>query len=99
MELIQNHFPDHTILNCSDRSKYEILEIIKLYNIIPKLIIYVKHNEFNNDFFKELSHLQNETRYIDFYCINCDSFYYGSKINDKGLRKFKETILNDNLTS
>ena len=95
MELIQNHFPDHTILNCSDRSKYEILEIIKLYNIIPKLIIFVKHNELTNDFFKELSHLENETRYIDFYCINCNSCYYGNKINNDGIIKFKEIILTE----
>ena len=99
MELIQSYFPDHIVFDCSDRSKYEIIEIIKLYNNIPKLIIYVKHNEFNNDFFKELGHIKNETRYIDFYCINCDTCYYGKKIDDKGLHRFKEIILNDIHTS
>ena len=58
MELIPSHFSDHMVFDCSDRSKYEIIEITKLYNILPKLITYVKHNEFNNEFFKELRHIK-----------------------------------------
>ena len=92
MELIQSHFSDHCIYDLSDRSKYEIIDIINLYNIIPKLIIFVQHNEFNHDFFKKLAHKANETRYIDFYCLNCDTYYYGNKINDTELLKFKESI-------
>ena len=56
---LKKHFPKYRINNASQRTKDELLKIFDLCEEIPDLIIYIKRNEKNDEFFKECEIVHN----------------------------------------
>ena len=50
---LKKHFPKYRINNASERSKDELIKILSLCEVISNLIIYIRRNEKNDEFFKE----------------------------------------------
>ena len=58
MTLLKKHFPKYRINNASERTKYELIKLMNLCEVIPNLIIYIRRNEKNDDFFKFSNDIQ-----------------------------------------
>ena len=97
-EILKNKLPNYKITNASNRYSYEIMKIIDLCHKIDNLLIFIKRNENNEDYFKFIENQYNAEKINIIFLNKDDIYYYDIENEDKisiTIMSLKRKLLNE----
>ena len=96
-DTLVNNFPTYKVNDASDRTKEEMEIIITLCHKIPNLIVFMKRNGKNDEYFEEYDKNFNLERGIKILFYNKDDFIYFERDDDneiEGAVRFLRRFIN-----
>ena len=85
-QILKTQFPNYMINNASNRYSYELEKITELCSKIDKILVFIKRNDNNEDYFKFTEEYQN-TEKINVIFLNKDDIYYYYINNEENIGK------------